>query len=191
MKKLKIALVVGHTKKGDKGAFSVTLNTTEHDYWLDVAKKIEKIGNVNVDIYDCFTHTIQSYYEREKSLADKINNSGVVYDVVLELHFNAASPLANGTELLYWFGSKKGLQISKQISKYISTVYKTTLRGVEGSRALVNKNDRGYWFVYLIKYPAVITELFFGSNPEEAQKFANRDKVACTLHNAIMNLNLE
>ena len=190
MKKLKIALVVGHTEKGDKGAFSETLKTTEFDYWLDVAKRIEKLGNVSVDIYDVFTHKIQSYYEREKALADKINNSGIVYDAVFELHFNAASPLANGTECLYWFGSKKGVQIAKQISNHVAKVHGTTIRGVEGSRALVNKNDRGYWFTYLVKFPAVITELFFGSNKEDCQKFQDRDKVACTINNAILNLNI-
>lgn len=188
MRKLKIALVVGHTGNGDKGAYSETLKVSEYDYWVDVAKRVEALGNVEVHVYDVYTHTIQSYYERQKALADKINKSGVVYDAILELHFNAASPLANGTECLYWFGSKKGLSIAKQLSKFVSNTYGTTLRGVEGSRALVNKNDRGYWFTYLTKYPAVITEFFFGSNKEEATKFSDRGKMACTLHGAIMNL---
>lgn len=190
MKKIKVALVPGHTGNGDKGAYSDTLNVSEYDYWFDVAKRIEALGNVQVDIYDMYTHKTQPYYERQKQLADKINNSGIVYDVVLELHFNAASPTANGTECLYWFGSKKGMEIAKQISKFVSNVYGTKLRGVDGSKALVNKNDRGYWFTYLIKYPAVITELFFGSNSEESKKFEDRQKTACTLHNAIMNLKI-
>lgn len=189
MRNLKIALIVGHTVKGDQGAYSDTLQTSEYNYWVDVAKRVEALGNVEIHIYDVYTHTIQSYYERQKALADKINNSGISYDAVLELHFNSASPLANGTECLHWFGSKKGLSIAKQLSKYVSNTYGTTLRGVEGSRALVNKNDRGYWFVYLTKFPAVITEFFFGSNKEEATKFADRSKMACTLHGAIMNLN--
>lgn len=188
MKKFIIALVVGHTVNGDKGAYSDALKTYEFDYWLDVAKLVERMGNVEVHIYDVYTHRLQDYYDRQKALADKINNSDVKYDAILELHFNAASPLANGTECLYWFASKSGLSIAKQLSKHISNVYGTTLRGLEGSRALVNKNDRGYWFTYLTKYPAVITEFFFGSNKEEAIKFADREKMACTLHGAIMNL---
>lgn len=193
MSKIKrVALVVGHTTtpKGDKGAYSDTLKTSESDYWLDVALRLEKLGNVKVEIYHLFTHSIQNYYNRQKALADKINGSGIVYDVILELHFNAASPLANGTECLYWFGSKKGKQIAQQLSAYVSKVYGTTLRGDKGSRALVNKNDRGYWFTYLVKYPAVITEFFFGSNRSEALKFEDRQKMANTLNAAILNLNI-
>lgn len=188
----RVALVVGHTTtpKGDKGAYSDALKTSENDYWLDVALRLEKLGKVKVDIYHLFTHTIQDYYKRQKALADKINGSGIVYDAILELHFNAASPLANGTECLYWFGSKKGKQIAQQLSAHISNVYGTKLRGDKGSRALVNKSDRGYYFTYLVKYPAVITEFFFGSNREEALKFEDRQKMACSLHSAIMNLKI-
>lgn len=188
----KVALVVGHTTppKGDKGAYSDALKVSENEYWLDVAKRIEKNNDVKVDIYNVHTHTIQEYYKRQAALANVINNSGVVYDLVLELHFNAASPLANGTECLYWFGSKKGKQIAVQLSGHIANVYNTTIRGDNGSRALVNKSDRGYYFTYLLKYPAVILEPFFGSNKEEALKFKDREKMACTLHSAILNLKI-
>lgn len=186
----RVALVIGHTVGADKGAYSPILKTAEQPYWLDVANRIKAIGNCKVDIYDVYTHSIQPYYEREKALADKINKSGIVYDAVLELHFNSASPLAHGTECLYWFGSKKGIQIAQQISNIVAKDLGMTLRGVNGSRALVNKNDRGYWFVYLQKYPAVITELFFGTNEDDCKIFENRQRVAEVLNKAILNLNL-
>lgn len=190
MKKIRIALVVGHTEGKDKGAYSETLKTSEFDYWLDIAKRIENLGNIEVHIFDTFTHKIQSYYEREKALADKINNSGVVYDVVFELHFNAASPLAHGTECLHWFASEKGRKIANRVSNYICDNLNMTIRGNNGARALVNKNDRGYWFTYLLRYPAVILEPFFGSNKEDCEKFRDRDKVAKVLNEVFQNLNV-
>ena len=186
---IKVALVVGHTEKGDKGAYSDALRTTEYDYWSDVAKRVQNLGKgVQIDIYDVYTHTIQEYYARQKALADKINNSGIKYDYVFELHFNAASPLANGSECLHYFNSVIGKKVAVSITNFWSKKFKTTVRGVNGSRALVNKNDRGFYFVYLVKFPAVILELFFGSNSTEALKFQDRDEVAQTLHQAILNL---
>lgn len=186
---MRVALVVGHTKSGDKGAYSKALETTEFDYWIDVANMVKDLGKgLNIDIYDLYTHQIQNYYNRQSALASYINNSGIEYDYVIELHFNAASPIANGTECLHYFASEKGKKASQKLSKYISDEYGTTLRGVKGSKALVNKNDRGYWFAYLVRYPAIIYEPFFGSNEEEALKFKDKSKQARILHEAILNL---
>lgn len=182
----KIALVVGHTERGDKGAYSDYLKSTEFDFWIDVAKRIKELGKSSkIDVYDVFTHTEQNYYNRQKNLANKVNQKD--YDYVIELHFNAASPSANGTECLHYFNSKKGKEASQKISQKIAKVYGTKLRGVYGAKALVNKNDRGYWFVYFPKAPAIILEPFFGSN-EESLKFQDKDKLARTLHEVILSL---
>lgn len=187
--KIKVALVIGHTEKGDKGAYSEALQTTEYDYWFDVAKRVQKLSNqLQIDIFDMYTHTIQDYYTRQKTFADKINNCGTVYDYVFELHFNAASPTANGSECLHYFNSVIGKKVAISITNFWAKKYKTSIRGVNGSRALVNKYDRGFHFVYLVKFPAIILELFFGSNSAEALKFKDRDEVAKNLHSAILNL---
>lgn len=184
MKKLKVAVVVGHTTGADKGAYSPYLNSSEQPFNLKVANALRDIDPSSYDVYQ---HSLQSYYDREKVLADKVNKGN--YDLVVELHFNAASPAANGTECCYYFNSKKGKLAASTIAAGISYHYGTALRGDNGARALVNKNDRGYWFVYLPKAPAVIIEPFFGSNPE-ATKFADVNQYAQVLHNVIKPLAL-
>lgn len=182
----KIALVVGHTTSGDRGAYSPHLEQSEFDFWIDVANKIKALGkSTKIDVYDIFTHTEQNYYNRQRSLSQKVNRGN--YDYVVELHFNAATPSANGTECLHYFSSKKGKEAAQKISQKIAKEYGTKLRGVGGAKALINKNDRGYWFVYLPIAPAVILEPFFGSN-EESLKFKDKDKLAKVLHEALISL---
>ena len=86
--------------------------------------------------------------------------------------------------------SKKGKEYAQAISEGIAKEYDTTIRGDKGARALVNREDRGYWFTYLMKAPAVIVEPFFGSN-EEALKFKDEKQYACALHNILIKLNYD
>lgn len=179
----KIALIIGHTKNKDKGAYSETLKQTEFDYNLQVA---EALKSIKPEMFDIHIHEIQDYYQRQKGMAYKLNQKS--YDLVIEMHFNAASPTAHGTETLYYFNSIKGKKYAEIMSKQISDDFSTKLRGVNGAKALVNKNDRGYWFVYLPKAPAIMLEPFFGSNSEESEKFKDVTKYACTIYNAITKM---
>lgn len=187
---INVALVIGHTMNGDKGAWSKNLETTEYDYWLDVANRALKLNTERVQIHliDLYQHRIQDYFKRQSALANLINNGAVKYDYVVELHFNAASETANGSEACYWFGSEKGKAAAQSLVSHFSKKFKTTVRADKGARALLNKEYRGYYFVYLIKYVAVIFEPFFGSNAQESEKFRDRDLVAQELLNALSNL---
>lgn len=180
---MKVAIVIGHTSNGDKGAYSETLKLSEYDYNLKVANHMKEL---NPSVYDVYTHTIQEYYNRQKAMADKLNAKA--YDLVIELHYNAASPVANGTETLYYFNSAKGKAYAESISQEIVKEFGTSIRGVNGAKALVNKNDRGYYAVYLPKATALIVEPFFGSNPSESAKFADYKKYACVLNNTITKI---
>lgn len=184
MKVLKVAIVVGHTVGADKGAFSPFLNKSEQPYNTELANALHALAP---GMYDVYTHKLQSYYDRQKFMADVLNKKA--YDLVIELHFNAASPAANGTECLYYFASVKGKKAAQTIAAGIAYCFDTTLRGDKGARALTNKNDRGYWALYLPKAPAIIYEPFFGSNAE-AKKFADVGLHAAELHNIIKNLQL-
>lgn len=175
----KVAIVVGHTA-WSKGAQSPYL-PAEYDYNLEVANKLKQYGSN----YDVFTHRTYSvgYYNMWRETAAKINSQN--YDLVIELHYNAASPVAHGTETLYYFNSKKGKQYAQIFSQQISEDFGTKLRGIQGVKPLVNKNDRGFYAVYLPKPPALIVEPFFGSNEEESVLFKDTDKYAESLHKAI------
>lgn len=181
---MKVLLVVGHTGV-DKGAYSKYLEKSEYDYNKELALEIMKLDGEDGIHYDMYEHSIRNYYNRQRKLAEYANKKK--YDLILELHFNGATPSANGTECLHYFSSEKGKMYSKQISNSISKHYGTTIRGVEGSKAVVNKFDRGYWFVRLLKAVAVIVEPFFGSNKESLQ-FKDTKEYACVLHESISKL---
>jgi N-acetylmuramoyl-L-alanine amidase len=176
----KIAIVVGHTGKhgGDRGAASPYLKRTEWDYNSEVALSLKSIAP---GMYDVHTHKLQGYYKRQLAMSQKLNAGG--YSLAVELHFNAAvSPTANGTYCLYWYGSKKAKAIAQGLSAEIVREYGTKLRAVGGAQALVNEQDRGYWFTALTSMPAIIVEPFFGSS-EEALRFQDTQRYACVLHN--------
>lgn len=181
---MKIALVVGHTNGADKGAFSPYLKQSEQPYNHALAQALKSCAPSQYDVY---THNLQNYYDRQKFMAGLLNKQK--YDLVLELHFNAASPAANGTECLYYFASAKGKLVAQKLAQGISYAFDTTLRGDAGARALTNKNDRGYWAVYLPKAVAVIYEPFFGSNVE-ALKFKDVALHASEMHSIIQNLKI-
>lgn len=176
---MKVAVYIGHTPTGDKGAYSPFLKKTEYEYNLLVANELEKL---NPELYDVFSHSTQNYYKRQEKMAKNVKGK---YEVVLELHFNAAGETANGTEMLYFYSSRKGKKLAKILSKNISEKFSTKLRGEEGSKALINKNDRGYWFVKMAEPVAIIVEPFFGSN-KESLKFKNPKDLADVIDRSIV-----
>lgn len=181
---MKVAVVVGHTTGADKGAFSKFLKSSEQPFNKMVADELKALAP---HTYDVYVHQLQSYYDRQKVMAAKLNLQN--YDLIIELHFNAAdSETANGTEACYYYASRKGKDAAQHISIGLAMAYGTKLRSA-GAKALVNKNDRGYWFTYLPKAPAIIVEPFFGTNPE-SEKFADVAKYAKELHHLISNLTL-
>lgn len=171
-------MVVGHTNRRDKGAFSPFLLQSEYDYNLQVALQLKSLAP---ELYDVHTHTIKDYYKRQTAMSAKLNAGGC--RLAIELHFNAASsPTANGTYCLHWYGSKVGKGIAQHLSEDICKTFGTKLRAVGGAQALVNEYDRGYWFTALTNMPAVIVEPFFGGN-EEALRFQDTQRYVRVLHN--------
>lgn len=149
---MKIAVVVGHDKT-EQGAYSHLLKQSEFAYNSIVA---ELIG------YDTYfrNEKLSGYTAKIKDLANRINAKQ--YDLVIELHFNAANGIANGVEALCYEGSIKGQKYAQQ---YVSTMvkeYKSNDRGVKKRI----ETDRGGLFLKLVNAPALILEPFFGDNKE-------------------------
>lgn len=177
----KIAIIVGHAPES-KGACSKWLSP-EFDYNKKVADELKKL---NPELYTIYTHDSYSggYYKMQQSAADKINKEN--FDLVMELHYNSSlSPKSNGTEACYWFASKKGKEYAHIITEEISKAFQTKNRGI---RALANKNDRGYWFTYLMKAPAIIVEPFFGTNEFDSYKFQDYVKYATVLNSILKSI---
>jgi len=156
--KKKIAFVIGHTSK-DKGAFSTFLQISEFDLFKEFANKhLSEVG-------DIFLHdeTITSYTQRQADTATKTTE----YEYVFELHFNSATPAAEGCEALYYTGNTKAEKIAE---KFCSLMVQEMDMKNRGAKAL-NASDRGFGFVSKQKPTALILEPFFGSNEDDCRNF--------------------
>ena len=161
----KIAVVIGHDKTSP-GAYSLHLRNSEYIYNSEVATYLARIADV-------YKRPIGGGYKTQMiNLANEINKKD--YDLVLELHFNSFNKIVNGCEAVIFKGNKITNKIGEKYCDLISKTYHTKSRGV---KEISQQNDRGYWFLALIKADAMILEPFFGDN-EESLKFCNPGKYA-------------
>jgi len=156
----KIAVVIGHDKTSP-GAYSPHLGQSEYIYNSEVAAHLSCIA----DIYK--RPAGGGYKTQMTNLANEINKKD--YDLVIELHFNAFNKTANGCEAVIFKGNKNTETIGQRFCDLITAKYNTKTRGVKD---VSQQNDRGYWFLALMKADAMILEPFFGDN-EESLKFKN------------------
>ena len=176
---MKIAIVVGH-HSNSKGAFSPYFNMSEWTFYNEVVKHIESD-------FKLFRHNpvIVGYTSRIKDTSYRINKIG--FDLVIELHFNAATPQANGCETLYYFNSKKGRNYALEFSELVSDSTGIKLRN-GGCKPLVNKKDRGYASVFYPHAPTILIEPFFGSNERDSKLIKSPENVACIIDTFLANL---
>lgn len=154
---MKTAIVIGHTK-GRKGAYSKYLKIHEYDLNKQIAEQLRDVA----DIYEYDTYNL-GYTSMVKRNAKKLNKKD--YDLVLELHFNAAeSRQANGCEALYYFKNKRASKLAEDFCYLVNDMLGTKIRG---AKALYSKKQRGYAAVYYPKATTLILEPFFGTNKDD------------------------
>lgn len=159
IKNNKFAFVIGHTPFADKGAYSETLQKTEFELFKKFADSyLQELGDV-------FVHdsSISSYTQRQKDTAQKTKD----YQYTFELHFNAAGIQANGAESLYYYKNEKSKKISEKFCELMKLKMNIKSRGAKP----LKDGDRGFGFVYYQKPTALVLEPFFGSSPEDCEKF--------------------
>lgn len=164
----KVALIIGHNEKS-KGSCSPCLNIYEFDYWKDIANGIK--SEIDVDV---FTREYNKSYTTEmKQVIDQVHNSGV-YDLVIELHFNAVTDSeVHGAELLVYKNSKC-LDLAKVLLNSICQEFNVKNRGLKRIQSVT---ERGGFGIVRCKYPYILIEPFFGTNPKDSEKFSNKEKV--------------
>ena len=156
--KAKIAIVVGHNRI-KKGAFSKFFKSYEWDF----NKRVVEMLQSNVDVY--FHANIFGYTSRQRAMAKKLNKKN--YKLVMELHFNAADPVANGVECFYYFKNNEGKKYAQLFNQIIVEEHGLKNRG---AKALLTAKDRGYGFVYYPKATAILLEPGFGTNARDCIK---------------------
>src|SRR5690606_28729184 len=130
---MKTALVIGHHAK-DGGAYSEHLKMSEFDFYSKVVRQLE-----GVEVF-FHNHNIGGYTSRIKDTAKRLNKGN--FDLVIECHFNAATPQANGCETLFYFKSVKGKEYAQKFSNLVNAWTGIKLRN-GGLKPLVSAKDRG------------------------------------------------
>jgi len=182
-----IALCIGHSRKikgrHDGGAFSPFLQRNERDFNMEVAALV--VRNLDRMGEDC---RIISEYGGNGYGSAMLDASKQVQDIhatiAVELHFNSATPSANGHEWLYWKSSVTGRKLAQTFSDTFSDDFPDIKS--RGLKALA-PGDRGAEFVKLTHCPAILTEPFFGSNEGDCSQIT-ATRVAESYSKAILKV---
>tara|TARA_A100001037_G_scaffold36511_3_gene28279 strand:- start:8434 stop:9003 length:570 start_codon:yes stop_codon:yes gene_type:complete len=178
-----IGICVGHSRDGDQGASSLG-NITEWYYNWSVARHFAdalEVFGLEAVVFNKYEG--KSYNTAIKWLARELKEREI--DLAVELHFNAATPAAHGSEVLYWHSSSKGKQLANCMQQAILESFPDTRdRGIKGKE----KGARGSFFLRMTHCPAVLVEPFFGSNAEDWNTFKNaQQQLGYAYANAVNN----
>jgi N-acetylmuramoyl-L-alanine amidase len=155
---MKIALIVGHSLQA-KGAHSKWLGY-EYDWNIDLAVK-----------------SGLTYETRNMGGLELAHKKLELFDATIELHFNSANGIANGTETLY--ATENSMEFANKVHQAIIRVLGLKNRGVKKLRP----DDRGYKNLTLVTKPCVIIEPGFGDNQIDCLVLADKkDALAQALH---------
>ena len=163
---MNICIVAGHTTTGKgTGAVGYINESTENRI---LAKKVTEY--IKKSGHNC------DYYEVNKSdtyLKDQVNFANKkVYDLVIQIHFNAGG--GTGTETLY--RSTAGKKYAKQVNDKLSTMYKN--RGIKHD---INDVGRKLYWLTNTKYPAILIETCFVDSKSDADKYINNKDATAKL----------
>lgn len=170
-----VILAIGHSRivnnRVEGGAVSVG-GISEHAYWSDVAPMVEKyLEDVRQPVQIIDSYQGAGYTEAMIWLGNQCRSLNAL--CVVELHFNSASPSANGHEWPYWQKSMRSLSLASALDCAFNEEFSGRIRArgvkprIKPSTAAERANNRGWQFTYYTPCPAVIAEPFFGSNESD------------------------
>jgi N-acetylmuramoyl-L-alanine amidase len=184
MSKKLVAVCVGHSRTGDRGAVNVE-GVTEWAFNQPLAKRVcELVKDAGHDAVVVSLYNGSGYSTAMNWLARHLKELKV--DAAVELHFNSSDDSkANGYEFLHWFCSPKGLTLADELTRSFAKAFpQQKNRGLKQ----INAEDRGGVFLRKTHCPSVICEPFFGSNAKEnAFFFSRREELAKAYASGIVN----
>ena len=156
----KIFLNPGHDLNEDPGAVNKTTGLTEAFVVADIGSKTKKIlEKEGHEIY-----ILQNDYLT--GLVNEANAWGA--DTFVSIHCNGfTNPQANGTETLYYPGSKEGRLLADCIQKRMIDAFGTTDRG--------SKERLNLYVLNHTAMPAALAETAFITNPENEKLLASEE----------------
>lgn len=187
MSKIKaVTIHAGHNPRGKIacGASDYIDESTEARL---IVKKIKALLKKNgIKVYDCTVNNGSSQNDILRKICAKCNS--YTRDVDISIHFNSAQHQAKmdkettGTEV--WVKSLSGVRgdLADRICMKIAKL---------GFRNRGTKMTNGLWFLNHTSKPAILIEVCFVSDPDDAYLYKNhKDDVAKAIVQAIMDYNM-
>jgi len=173
---MKIAVVVGHNSSAPGAYCPAPINSSEFDYHNKVADEMVRLskdyfynlfrGGQKLELIKINREPSSGYSAEIDAAYAKVNASGA--EASIELHFNAASPSATGTETLS-SGSTKSLALAQHVQAEMLKTLNLRDRGVK----VLTAGDRGGRSLHAGRPPAILTEPFFSTNTGDVQAAHN------------------
>ena len=173
----KVAICVGHSRSGDKGAQSIG-GISEWDWNSKVAHMLKgKLDDAGVDCFVVDHYEGGTYGAAMSWVGSHLKSQGAT--VAIELHFNAASSSAKGFEYLYWHTSTEGQKLA---NAFITAQKALNTPAPSRGAKPADGGDRGSGFLSKTPCPAIICEPFFGSNSGEWNYWSERPSVLADVY---------
>lgn len=167
---MKVLIMAGHSKSGYIGSGASKYIDESNETRRLGPKVVEylKAMGVHAD-YICLDKPKTAKYLNEQVA---LANSKGIYDVVVQIHFNAGSsdPNSNTTGTETYYASSKGKPYSDRVNAKLSTLFKN-----RGSK----KDTRGLYWLKYTKYPSILIEVCFVDDKDDTKIYLNNiDKTA-------------
>jgi N-acetylmuramoyl-L-alanine amidase len=168
----KLAVVVGHTKRSP-GAFGEEPVGQNEYYWNRSLAALMK------DHAAAQALALEVFFRDNGGIAGAYSRAGEWgADGCIELHFNAATPAASGTETIVVS------EISKPLAEAVQGAMVETL-GLRDRGVKEPWEGRGRHSLTQLPVPSVLIEPFFGSNPGDCHRAdEQKDRLAAALVDA-------
>jgi len=180
----RLAIIVGHEARA-KGATAVApLSMSEYDYNSLVAEDMEAYAHE--------VGLLPKIFYRDGLGRDGVGEAastwanGAFRSRCIELHFNAATPHATGTETLYDTREPGNKAFAETVQKFMVDLFKAPDRGAKQI-----DSGRGSANLKAVTVTGCLVEPLFGSNTKDAQKLLLKrvDYAKCLVHAVIADIN--
>lgn len=170
---MKVLVMAGHSANGYRGSGAVGALNESNETRRLAQKVVSYLKDMGIGAdYICHDRPRTSNYLKEQV---NLANSKGTYDIMVQIHFNAASASAKGTETYYI--SDKGKTFANRVNTKLSTLFRN--RGV--------KKGNYYWLKNT-NHPAILIETCFCTNNYDAKTYTqNFNKVAQLIAEGLAN----
>ena len=162
---MKIALVIGHSRKS-QGSMNKS-NITEYAMFKTYLHTVKGFlpQQCEYRVFERKDDSGTGYYQRIHALTAEVNEWGA--DLVMSFHFNSYSnDRVEGFEVLTT-SYEKSRDYARMLLSYLEPV----LYGDNRGNKVINRGDRGYWFLQSTNSPTMLIEGFFGSSKSDTDNF--------------------